>query len=53
MYFVTYKIKGFEGEQKAGSYTAEEVAYQKSDISGYEGVYDVDILSEEDKLWQE
>jgi hypothetical protein len=52
MYFVTYKIEGFEEEKKAGPYTAEEVAYQKNDISSYEGVYDVDIISKEDKLWQ-
>lgn len=53
MYFVTYKITGFEGEKKAGPYTAEEVSYQKFDISGYEGVYDVDIISEEVELCQE
>jgi hypothetical protein len=32
MYYVVYKIKGFEGEKKAGPYTAEEVAYQKNEI---------------------
>ena len=46
MYYVVYKIEGFEGEKKAGPYTAEEMVYQKQDISGYEGVYDVDFVFE-------
>lgn len=38
-----YKVHGFEGEQTAGPYSMEEVAAQRNDIRGYEGVYDLQV----------
>ena len=43
-YVVQYKVKGFEGIQKAGPYSGHEVTSQYDDIRLYEGVYDCQII---------
>jgi len=49
MYYVEYEVRGFDGlVQKAGPYSAAEVQYQRDDIAGYEGVYNVKVVPAEE-----
>jgi hypothetical protein len=49
MFYVEYEVNGFDGIQKAGPYPANEVQYQKDDIAGYEGVFNVRIIPAEEQ----
>lgn len=42
-WYVTYKVSGMPGVHEAGPYSMEDLKYQRSDIAGYEGVYDVNV----------
>lgn len=42
-WYVTYKVLGMAGNHESGPYSFEELKYQRSDIAGYEGVYDVNV----------
>lgn len=44
MFNINYKIKTYEEQFSAGPYSFEEALYQKTDIAGFEGVYDVEIV---------
>lgn len=47
MFYVVYEINGFDGEHKAGPYSQADVQYQRDDIAGYEGVFNVRVLPAE------
>jgi len=44
MYYVRYEVEGFDGEQQAGPYSADEVESQRQDIAGFEGVFNVRVI---------
>ncbi len=47
MFYVEYEVNGFDGIQKAGPYSQAEVQYQRDDIAGYEGVFNVKVIPAE------
>ena len=48
-WYVTYKVKGFDKEFESGPYSVSDLPYHRNDISGFEGVYDVNILQKDSK----
>jgi len=49
-FVVKYKVVGFDGEQQAGPYLSlSEAVSQRTDIAGYEGVYDVILVDVPDE----
>lgn len=47
-YYVKYKVRGYDKEQKAGPYASAAIALnEERDIAGYEGVYNTRVESEE------
>lgn len=50
MYYVRYRVVGFPPVIGAGPYdTLSEAEYQRDDIAGFEGVFDVYIETRTDK----
>ena len=45
-YYITYTVKGFDGTFKQGPYEQQEIPSQKDDIQGYDGVWDVKVVPE-------
>lgn len=48
IYYVNYRVTGFEGGYRAGPYESFADAHlEAKDIEGYEGVYFVQVVSED------
>ena len=43
VFYVIYRVTGFDGEQCAGPYPKDDIEYQSNDIADYQGVSDVRI----------
>lgn len=49
-FYVHYKVRGFDGEKKAGPYVgANEAEAQRADIASFEGVYGVEVRTADGK----
>lgn len=46
-WYVRYEIQGFEGVREAGPYSKMEVISHRDDITGFEGVYHVEVFEKE------
>jgi hypothetical protein len=48
-WFIEYKVEGF-GDQVAGPYKLDDAQSHLSDISGYEGVKNARLVSEDEHI---
>jgi FMN-dependent NADH-azoreductase len=48
MFYILYEIENFSGNYQAGPYSQDQVIYHMNDISGFSGVFNVQLVSAEE-----
>ena len=48
MFYILYDIEGLGNDKQAGPYTQDQIVYHMNDISGFEGVFNVRLVSAEE-----